>query len=415
MNNLRPSLTLFGGTILFLNIVVGAGLLVLPGLVYQRVGAMGLAAWLLCALAALPLLLVFIVLGQAHPNAGGISHYALKAFGSLGRRIAAVLFIGAVVFGLPSIAMTGGYYAQAAWGVSPHLAALVLLTSACLLHALPGRQVEVALKLVGSTLIAVLVALLIIGALAPPSVQALPWQAPRTSSDLLLALSPFMMIFFAFTGWEVASHAAEEFRNARRDFPLAMLLSFLAAVALYAAIAWLVQRAAPTTDFEAAFIGLTEPVLGVYAPRCVAAVALLLILANLFGAIWGVSRLVFSLARDGVIPRALASTRNGTPLRAVLATLTALLLVLALDWSDWLSVQQMLALAGQNFLLLYGVAAAALFVLDTRWRMRALALVALAITTAVLVVAGVHIGYPAALIAMALLLQYSARIGRQDT
>ena len=409
MTGLRPSLTLFGGTVLFLNIVVGAGLLVLPGLVYQRVGAIGLTSWLLCALAALPLLLVFIALGQAHPNAGGISHYALKAFGSLGRRIAAVLFIGAVVFGLPSIAMTGGYYAHAAWGLSPHLTAVALLMVSCLLHALPGRQVEVSAKLVGSTLIVVLVALLIIGALAAPSADAQPWQWPQTHADLLLAFSPFMMIFFAFTGWEVASHAAEEFRDARRDFPRAMLLSFCAAVALYAAIAWLVQRAAPTSDFEAPFIAITRPVLGAHAHRWVAAVALLLILANLFGAIWGVSRLVFSLARDGVIPRGLASTRDGTPLRAVVATLAALLLVLALDWRGWLSVEQMLALAGQNFLLLYGVAAAALFVLDKRWFTRALALVALAITVAVLVVAGVHMLYPAGLVALAVLLQFSAR------
>ncbi len=409
MSELRPTLTLFSGTVLVLNIVIGAGLLVLPGLVYQQVREFSMLAWLLCAAAALPLLLVFISLGKAHPHAGGISHYAMKAFGGAGQRIAALLFLGAVVFGLPSIAMTGGYYAQSAWGISAHLGALALLIAACVLHVLPAAWVEPALKVIGSALIVVLVVLLLIGASAPASDHALPVRWAVDRSTFLYALSPFMMIFFAFTGWEVGSHAAEEFKHPRRDFPRAMLLSFFVAVAFYVAIAWLIQRAAPATGFEAPFIEITRPVLGDKGRYWVAGVAILLILANLFGAIWGVSRLVFSLARDGLIPRALAHTRGGTPLRAVIATLAALLAVLALDWHGLLSIEQMLALAGQNFLLLYGLAAAALFVLDSRWVARAIALLAIAVTTGIFAVAGAHLSYPGLLIAVSVVLHLSAR------
>ncbi|MBP7564785.1 MAG: APC family permease [Burkholderiaceae bacterium] len=402
MNQLRPTLGLFGGTLLLLNIVIGAGLLVLPGLVYQQVGRLGVLAWLLCALAAFPLLLVFIVLGQRHPSAGGVAEYARRAFGATGQRVAALLFLGAVVFGLPSIALTGGYYLHASTGWSAHAGAAALIISASVLHALPGKLLERALQLVGSALIAVLLTLLLVAALAPansPTTPVLPpgWQAPAT---WWAALAPFMMIFFAFTGWEVGSHAAEEFRRPERDFPLAMLLSFAIAVLLYGCIAWLVQRAAPAQGLTAPFVELTRPVLGENGRHVVGAVALLVILANLFGALWGVSRLVFSLARDGILPATFAVTRQGTPLRAIVVTVGALLAVLVADAVGAVSIGQMLGLAGQNFLLLYGMAAAALLRLDHRWAPRLLALLTLAVVGIVLSVAGVHLAYPAVLVCL---------------
>ncbi|MBN9408770.1 MAG: APC family permease [Burkholderiales bacterium] len=402
MNRLRPTLGLFGGTLLLLNIVIGAGLLVLPGLVYQQVGTLGLLAWLLCAMAAFPLLLVFIALGQRHPSAGGVAEYARRAFGPLGQHAAAFLFLGAVIFGLPSIALTGGYYLHASTGWSAHVGAAALIIAACVLHALPGQLLERALQFVGSALIAVLLALLLVAALAPatsPTTTVLPrdWREPVT---WWAALAPFMMIFFAFTGWEVGSHAAEEFRRPERDFPRAMLLSFAIAVLLYGCIAWLVQRAAPTHGLTAPFVELTRPVLGENGRHVVGGVALLLILANLFGALWGVSRLVFSLARDGILPAPLAATRQGTPLRAIVVTVGALLAVLGADAAGALSIGQMLALAGQNFLLLYGMAAAALLRLDERWAPRLLALLTLAVVGIVLVMAGVHLAYPAVLVGL---------------
>ena len=109
MSELKKTLTLYSGTALFLNIVIGAGLLVLPGLAYQQVGDVALMSWFLSALIALPLLLVFVVLGKYYPDSGGIAHYAFRAFGGWMQRVSAFLFLGAVVLGLPSIAMTGGY------------------------------------------------------------------------------------------------------------------------------------------------------------------------------------------------------------------------------------------------------------------------------------------------------------------
>ena len=102
MTELKQTLTLLRGTGLMLNIVVGAGLLALPGLTVAVAGDQALWAWLVCAVAALPLLLVFVILGGRHLDAGGIAHFVKLAFGEHGYIAASLIFLGAVAFGLPS-------------------------------------------------------------------------------------------------------------------------------------------------------------------------------------------------------------------------------------------------------------------------------------------------------------------------
>ncbi|MGL4766511.1 MAG: APC family permease [Formosimonas sp.] len=403
MSELKKTLTLYSGTALFLNIVIGAGLLVLPGLAYQQTGGMAIFSWLLCALVALPLLLVFVVLGKHYPDSGGIAHYAFRAFGGWAQKVAAFLFLGAVVLGLPSIAMTGGYYLNATVPFSVHAYAVILIVASALLHGISGQGVARVLGLIGSGVIVVLIVLLVVSLMGLDSHASLLPSENLVARDFnwLELFTPFMMIFFAFTGWEVGSHSAEEFKNPTRDFPRAMLFSFVIATAFYVAIAWVVQQAHIQTGFESPFIEVTRPVLGESGVYWVSGVAVVLIFANLFGAIWGVSRLVYSLGRDEVLPEFFSKTRDGTPLRAIFAVVLGLLVSVSLDYFGVILIQDMLSLAGQNFLILYGLAASALFVLTHQRGIQLLAALVLMLVLSILYVAGVHLVYPIILIALA--------------
>jgi len=399
--DLSKTLGVFRGSALMMSIVIGAGLLTLPGLAIKVAGSDAFLAWVVCALAALPLLGVFIVLGRRHPEAGGISAYAGRAFGPFGARAASLLFLGAVVFGLPSIALTGGHYIAATAGGSPHAFALGLLLSAVLPHLIPGEGAAKAMSWIASTVLVVIVSLLAAGFLGlPPAPPATP---PLISEQLHLAglLAPFMMLFFAFTGWEVGAGIAEEFKNPRRDYPLAMILSFTAATALYGAIAYVAQRTDLTGFFEAPFVAVVRPLLGDFGATAVAITAALIVFANLAGAVWGVSRLVFGLSRDGALPAVLAKTSGGRPIAAVIATVSALTLVLSADWIGDFGMETMLGIAGQNFLILYGVAAGALLVLSKSPLHRGLALIVVALVLALLAIQGPKLAYPIALVAVA--------------
>ncbi len=175
--DLKRSLGLFQGTALFLSIVIGAGLLTLPGLAVEMAGKHALIAWLVCAVAALPFLAVFIVLGRRYPEAGGISAYAGRAFGRFGADMAGLLFLGAVVFGLPSIALAGGHYLAAISGLPAHMAALMLLVGALLPHLMPGDGASRAIGVIASGVLVVIVGFLALGYAGLPG--------PITTASLL--------------------------------------------------------------------------------------------------------------------------------------------------------------------------------------------------------------------------------------
>lgn len=406
MNKLHKSLSLFGGTIFFLNLVIGAGLLVLPGLVYQHIGNLALVAWGICALSVFPLLMIFVILGKHFPNAGGIAHYCLMAFGKTGQRCASLLFLGAVIVGMPSIALTGGYYVHAILKGNTHIYAAFLLGFAGLLHFTGGKRVGRILETIGTALIGVIILLLIIGCISlymymPASYAQTPLRLTAHFS-VSTVFAPYMMIFFAFTGWEIGSTAAEEFNNPERDFPRAMILSYIIASLFYIVIAWLVQKFQVHENLHAPFIEITRPFLGIYGNISVAIVAVILIFANLFGAIWAISRLLYALGRDGILPSFFSIMHNSIPQNAIGFTCLSGLFIIFIDHFYNIGIATMLGLAGQNLLLLYGLAAAALVKLTHTPLIKLLAGSVSCFILVLLMISGKGTYYPIILLVLAL-------------
>lgn len=395
MSELKPTLTTLRGTGLMLNIVVGAGLLALPGLTVAVAGDQALWAWLVCALTAIPLLLVFVILGGRYPDAGGIAHFVRLAFGEAGYIAASLIFLGAVVFGLPAIALTAGHYIAAITGGAPaQIAAGIVVLAALTLTSSPDMAARLS-TVIASTILVLLLAIICVG------LGGVDWAATTTSiappGDISpsIILAPFMMIFFAFTGWEVAAGLSEEFRNPKRDFPRAMLLSFAIATSLYLAMAFLAQTAPDASSHEAVFVEILGARFGAVGGVVVATVAALVITANLMGAIWAVSRMVFALSREGHLFIRLKLNAGGTPVSSVALTALAILLVLLADSLNLLNIEAMLSIAGQNFFILYGLAGVALFKQTGRRGERAVATLAILVVIGLLIAEGpVSLLYP---------------------
>ena len=77
---LRKVLTVSQAVGLALTIVVGSGLLVLPGLGYRNSGGAAIYVWLLDLALVAPLLIVFAKLGGRWPSAGGIAGFCKMRF-----------------------------------------------------------------------------------------------------------------------------------------------------------------------------------------------------------------------------------------------------------------------------------------------------------------------------------------------
>ncbi len=395
-----------------LNIVLGAGLLTLPGLAVWEAGENALTVWLACVVTSIPLLAALALIGRRYPNAGGLARVAHIAFGSFGYAVTTLLFLGAVLFGLPSIALTGGYYAAVAFGGSAHVFALGFILFAVAVNLVSVEWTSRINTAIAGLVVLALLATAIIGMiLTAPNWPAVVPPMPPTLSPEAFGLT-FMMVFFAFTGWEVAANLSAEFHKPSRDFPIAMGLSFLIAVVLYLALALVAGSLDLANNAEAPFVALFDQHFGRTGGVVIALVAVTLISANLSAAVWAVSRMVWSAATEGLLPTPLASVgENGTPFHAVFATVATLVFVVILSAFGVVDLSEMLAMAGQNFLMIYAIVAGALILLGYGLWDRSLAAVCVFIVAVLVVLRGADgLLYPAFLALIAVLPVWRRRV-----
>jgi len=193
-------------------------------------------------------------------------------------------------------------------------------------------------------------------------------------------------------------------------------VSFVIVTALYLGIALAVQLTLPADDSRLAstpVATLLEAALGPAAGRAVAVLSLVAIAANLIGACWAASRLVFASAREGLLPARLSEVheRSHVPRAAVAATVSAFALVAVLHFVGVVSLGALLQAAGQNFFLLYGISVVAYVRLVSHRAARAFGIASLALVAATLGTFGWGLIYPAALLLAGLALFHARAAG----
>lgn len=406
-SELARTIGLPGAVALAVGIVVGAGMLSLPGLVQAAAGDWAPVAWVANALLVIPLLGIFAWLGRRHSGCGGIVGFAAAA-APWARRSVGYLLLGTFSLGLPAIALTGAAYVAEGVGIgADHGPAVSLLAAGLLLvpflAAWRGartadrlQQVVVAVLTVVLMLVA-FAGLLGIGAAAPlelPSMDVSP--LPAIWAGMTLA-------FFAFTGWEMLAFTTGEFRNPRRDFPLAIAISFVIVVTTYVGVALAVARLDSIGVPETALLQVVAALVGpdIATVGGVVTVAAIIVV-NLNGAVWGASRLVYSMARDGDLPEFLGAGRlsGGVPRRALTILAVVFGILLATAAAELLTLEGMLRLAGQNFFILYLITVAAFVKLATGLAGRLFGVATAAICVVFMGGWGWTLLYPAVLLAL---------------
>jgi len=351
-------LRLPGATALAITIIVGSGALVSPGVAFERAGDSAIYAWLIAALVTAPLLVVFARLGADLPGAGGIAGFVGSVFGRPSAVGAEVLLLGTFGLGIPAIALTGGHYLRAIPGldgVPVWLAALAMLAAAGGMVALGGRVSARGQLVLALVMTASLVAAGLVGLSKGGAAQSVP--APGLD-QLGTGAAALGAVYFAFTGWEMLSFTTEEYVDPKRDFPRVVALSFVIVTALYLVLALAVQNTLDRNDEST----VLSPISSLVESRfpgvswAVAVLGVVIIQANLIGAVWAASRLVMSSAREGLLPRPLARISgrdNAAPRPAVAACCAAFILVAVLADAGVFSLGDLLTIAGGNFFLLY--------------------------------------------------------------
>jgi basic amino acid/polyamine antiporter, APA family len=144
------------------------------------------------------------------------------------------------------------------------------------------------------------------------------------------------IIFFSYIGLDAVSTAGEEVKNPRRNLPLAILIALVVVTSLYIVVALVAVAAQPLSGFEGQEAGLAailEDVTGSTWPASVlAAGAVISIFSVTLVVIYGQTRILFAMGRDGMVPPFFhrLNPRTLTPVPATIAVAVVISLLAGL-------------------------------------------------------------------------------------
>lgn len=311
------------GIALYVGAVLGTGVIALPALAARAAGPASLVAWVALVVASIPLAATFAALGARHPDSGGVSTYARRAFGPRAGAIVGWWFYAAVPAGAPAAALFAGGYMEAAFGggeVTRYATGLGLFAVIGVANYF-GVRISGRMQLI---LAGVLVTLLLLAAVAAIPQADLGNLTPFAPHGWLAVGSAAALLVWSFAGWEAVTHLAAEFRNPAKALPRATAAAIVIVgglcLAIAAAVVLVLGSAAGATDAPLAELlgrGFGEP-----AKAAAAIVALLLTLGVMNTYHAGAAKLGAALGRDGALPAWLArgSQAGEVPRRSLLLT-----------------------------------------------------------------------------------------------
>ncbi|HEU5142456.1 MAG TPA: APC family permease [Solirubrobacterales bacterium] len=318
--------------------ILGGGIYALVGEVSVEVGGAIWASFLVALLLAALTAGSYAELATKYPRAGGAALYANKAFRS--PLIAFLVAFAVVASGVTSASALarafGGDYLAEFVAVPVAAAALIFIAVVALINfvgILLSVRLNVVLTLVELGGLALVV---VIGVAALAAGHGEPHRAVEFregATPALAILGGAALAFYALIGFEDSVNIAEETTRPERSYPLALFTGLAVAGAIYLLVTVVASMTVATPRLQASSGALLEVVqVGpLSVPTKVFSAIGLMALAN--GALINMimaSRLLYGMAKEGVLPASLARlSGRQTPVVAIaFTTLIAACLIL---------------------------------------------------------------------------------------
>ena len=362
MSGLKKTITTWKGVTLAVSMIIGSGLLGLPGMALE-VGTIHTAAggWMAIALALLPLVYIFMRLGLKFTSSAGISRYAEESMGAWGGHAVAAVLCGTFAIGIPALALIGGAYAKDLFGLpesSVYWLAILILALAAAGNLLGAKVIGVVnsvslMALTAMVLLIILSNIPFLGAGLKVFGETLTRVRDLDYRELWRATA---ILFWAFIGWENLSFSLEEFKNPSKSIPRVFWLSFIAVLLLYFGIIITSIGAEASGLSIRGASGLIALVGQTPTGMFQVAIMALVIPANAIAWVLSASRLYYASGRDGILPSFLGRlTGRGTPLNSIVASFAAYSLAVGIVFVFKVQLSGLVLIVSQNFLVLYVV------------------------------------------------------------
>ena len=223
-------------------------------------------------------------------------------------------------------AATAGAFAQTlAPGLDPSWVGAAIVVVFTLLHAL-----QVSVSKWSQNVLALAKAVLLVGfvavGLAVGSKSAPTWT-PEKVGGLNAFMANLVFVMYAYSGWNTAIYAAEEFKNPRRDVPRAMVIGVLSVMLLYVAVNW-VLVANLTPDMIGTFLGadksrvtlghmVAERLVGPTGGKIMSILVIMALLSAVSAMTMIGPRVYEAMGRDGFLPQWFVGKTGRPPLWSV--------------------------------------------------------------------------------------------------
>lgn len=341
---LRRSIT---GKLLFMYVlgdVLGSGIYALIGVMAFTVGGAFWLSFVVGVSVALMTGFAYAELITKYPQAAGAALYTHKAFGNRPLTfLVTFCLLAATIAAAATLAraFAGQYFSQFV-DLPTTLVAVAFVVALSLLN-FRGISESVWTNAIMTVIESTgLVLILVIGAVVLAEGDAnlsAPFQL-NEGNEALVVLSGVALAFFAMTGFENAANVAEETQNPSKVFPKALLGGMALAGVLYVVIAFIAAMVAPLDQLGAdqgeggSLLTVVE-----YGPIPVpgllfSAIALVAITNTALVSLVAQSRILYGMAKQGVVPRVFARTHAGRRTPWVSIVFTAALVCVLLSSSD---------------------------------------------------------------------------------
>ena len=364
----RDRLGLWSGVGLVVANMIGAGVFLSAGFMAQEMGPWAiLLAWVVGTLVAVAGARAYGEVARIVPRSGGEYRYLSGAAAPLPRLPGGLGLAARRVFGADRGGRGGGRpLREHADAGAPGRDRDARHRRALLLHAGGFRLSRGTQNLLVAVKATLLLGFGILG--LGHAVGHWPqWTPPSPAENPVAAFAgSLFFVAFAFSGWNAAAYAAEEFRDPRRDVPRAMLIGCLLVAGLYLAVNWVFvstltpEQAAVVLSYESQRVTLGHLVmrqlLGDGGARAMSLLTIVAFVSSVSAMLFVGPRVYSAMARDGLLPRVFAG-EDGRPPRASVMLQGALALVLLYTHP----LQQMLANVGAILTLFAALVALSLF------------------------------------------------------
>ena len=293
------------------NMVVGAGIFVLPGRIAAELGSAAILAYLICSVAVALIFLCFAEVGSRVTRSGGAYAYIEEAFGPLAGFIASILLwfgFSALADAAITVAMVETMtIAFPLLGESVPRAVFII----CLfvfLAAVNIRGAKAGVRLYVFNTLAKLVPLLLLLVVGLFAINVENLAIPEWPSARQFGAGT-ILLFFAFSGAESALNASGEIKNPSKTVPMGLLVGIGGLLVLYVGLQTVAQGvlgAELANSTEAPLAAVAVEVFGDWGGKMLLVGVVISIYGAISGDMLGAPRVIFASSLDGNLPRFLS-------------------------------------------------------------------------------------------------------------